>query len=66
MDNDLAIEATDPTGSVVTAPIQNKIGAQTQPTYEEKLRVAERIVERFREAGIECELRWIDLRSQRR
>jgi hypothetical protein len=32
---------------------------ETMP-YEENLRVAERIVRRFREAGIQCELSWFD------
>ena len=48
------MEAAHPTGWIVAVLKHNKIGAQA---HEEKARVADRIVQRFRETGIQCELR---------
>jgi hypothetical protein len=47
------MEAAHPTGWIVAVLKQNKIGAQAH----EEVRVADRIVQRFRETGIQCELR---------
>jgi hypothetical protein len=56
------MKAAHPTGRIVAVLTQNKSG--TQVTYEEKSRVADRIVQRFRETGFQCKLRWFDLPSQ--
>jgi hypothetical protein len=63
MDHDLALKAAHPMGRIVA--VLKQIGAPTQITYEEKLGVADRIVQRFRETGFQCELRWFGLPSRR-
>ena len=59
------MKAAHPSGRIVAVLTQNKSGTQAQVTYEEKSRVADRIVRRFRETGFQCKLRWFDLQSQR-
>jgi hypothetical protein len=49
---------------IVAVLAQKKIGAQARMTYEEKSRVADRLVQRFRETGFQCKLRWFGLPSQ--
>jgi hypothetical protein len=53
------------TEAVEAAPsVQNTSGAQAR-TDEDKLRLAELIVQRLRGAGIQCELGgWLDLPSE--
>jgi hypothetical protein len=65
------MEATPPTGRIVA--VQNKISAHAQITYEEKLRLAERIFSvsaklelNVNSAGSTCHDSAADLRSAKR